>query len=116
MTMSQRSASSPSTVRVALVYPDLLGTYGDSGNAIILAQRLRWRGIGAEVVTVRSGDAVPAGCELYVVGGGEAPPQALAARQLGPSITGPLARAVDRGAAVLAVCAGLQILGTSFVG
>ena len=29
---------------------------------------------------------------------------------------GPLRRAVDRGAAVLAVCAGLQILGTSFVG
>jgi CobQ-like glutamine amidotransferase family enzyme len=59
---------------------------------------------------------VPASCELYVVGGGEDLPQALAARQLGPPGAGPLARAVEGGAAVLAVCAGLQILGVSFVG
>jgi CobQ-like glutamine amidotransferase family enzyme len=105
-----------STVTVALLFPDLLGTYGDSGNAVILAQRLRWRGIDAEVLPVLSGDPVPAGCELYVVGGGEDLPQALAARQLGPRSTGPLVRAVAGGAAVLAVCAGLQILGSSFEG
>lgn len=102
-----------STVTVALLFPDLLGTYGDSGNAVILAERLRWRGFGADVLVVRSGDVVPERCELYVVGGGEDLPQALAARQLG---SGSLARAVDGGAAVLAVCAGLQILGRSFVG
>jgi CobQ-like glutamine amidotransferase family enzyme len=101
-------------VRIALVYPDLLGTYGDSGNATILAQRLRWRGRPAEVTTIHAGETVPASCDLYVVGGGEDLPQALAARDLGRP--GPLHRAVDAGAAVLAVCAGLQILGTSFVG
>jgi CobQ-like glutamine amidotransferase family enzyme len=105
-----------STITVALLFPDLLGTYGDSGNAIILVQRLRWRGFAAEVLTVGSGDAVPAGCQLYVVGGGEDLPQTLAARQLGPGRSGPLGRAVADGSAVLAVCAGLQILGTSFVG
>jgi CobQ-like glutamine amidotransferase family enzyme len=104
-----------STVTVALLFPDLLGTYGDSGNATILAQRLRWRGIPCDVVTVRSGDAVPDSCELYVIGGGEDLPQAIAAKQLGTS-GGPLHRAVDTGAAVLAVCAGLQIIGRSFVG
>lgn len=106
--------STGAAIGVVLVYPDLLGTYGDSGNATILAQRLRWRGWRAEVVTVLSGDAVPAGAELYVVGGGEDLPQVLAARQLGTD--GPLHRAVEGGAAVLAVCAGLQILGRSFVG
>ena len=105
-----------STITVALLFPDLLGTYGDSGNAVILAQRLRWRGFGAEVLTVRSGDPVPASCELYVVGGGEDLPQAQAAGQLGPGLAGSLGRAVDNGAGVLAVCAGLQILGVSFVG
>jgi CobQ-like glutamine amidotransferase family enzyme len=107
------SAGQDSSLTVALLFPDLLGTYGDSGNAAILAQRLRWRGFDADVVVIRSGDAVPELCELYVVGGGEDLPQALAARQLA---SGSLARAVDGGAAVLAVCAGLQILGTSFVG
>ncbi|MGI8492167.1 MAG: type 1 glutamine amidotransferase [Acidimicrobiales bacterium] len=101
-------------VGIVLLFPDLLGTYGDSGNAVILAQRLRWRGFGADVHTVLSGQDVPDSAEFYVMGGGEDLPQALAARQLGRS--GPLHRAVDTGAAVLAVCAGLQILGTSFVG
>jgi CobQ-like glutamine amidotransferase family enzyme len=65
---------------------------------------------------VRAGDPLPAGCELSVVGGGEDLPQAQAALQLGPGLAGPLGRAVNDGAAVLAVCAGLQILGVSFVG
>lgn len=105
------------TVSVALLFPDLLGTYGDSGNAAILAARLRWRGIDAEVLTIRSGDAVPEGCGIYVVGGGEDLPQSQAARQLGAGGEGgPLRRAVEGGAVVLAVCAGMQILGRSFVG
>jgi CobQ-like glutamine amidotransferase family enzyme len=122
--------TAPSAVRVALVYPDLLGTYGDSGNATVLAQRLRWRGHRVESVTATAGDQVPATCDIYVVGGGEDLPQALAARHLGagaPPPTDllvdadgaarrPLHRAVAAGAAVFAVCAGLQILGTSFVG
>jgi len=114
--MSAASSNSGSTVTVVLLFPDLLGTYGDSGNAVILANRLAWRGFDAQLVTVRSGDRVPETCEVYVVGGGEDMPQALAARQLGSPEGGPLRRAVDGGAAVLAVCAGLQILGSSFVG
>jgi lipid II isoglutaminyl synthase (glutamine-hydrolysing) len=110
------SGGDGSGITVALLFPDLLGTYGDSGNAVILARRLGWRGIDAQVLTVRSGDTVPESCELYVVGGGEDLPQALAAAQLGGRTGGPLRRAVDRGSAVLAVCAGMQILGTSFVG
>jgi CobQ-like glutamine amidotransferase family enzyme len=102
------------TVSVALIYPDLLGTYGDSGNAAILAQRLRWRGHEAQVLTISSAEPVPEGCEFYVIGGGEDLPQDLAAAKLIASRA--LHRAVDRGAVVLAVCAGLQILGQSFVG
>ncbi len=41
-----------SATRIALVYPELLGTYGDGGNAQILATRLRWRGLPAEIVSV----------------------------------------------------------------
>ncbi|HTW10735.1 MAG TPA: hypothetical protein VME46_24760 [Acidimicrobiales bacterium] len=102
------------TISVALVYPDLLGTYGDGGNATVLAQRLRWRGHDAQVVTVSAGQAVPDSCDLYVVGGGEDLPQELAASKLFESRA--LHRAVESGAVVLAVCAGLQILGETFAG
>jgi CobQ-like glutamine amidotransferase family enzyme len=108
------AADETSTVRIAVVYPDLLGTYGDSGNAIILSQRLRWRGHDTEVVEIGAGGRVPDSCDLYVVGGGEDLPQSLAASEL--NAERPLHRAVDRGAAVLAICAGLQILGNEFVG
>jgi CobQ-like glutamine amidotransferase family enzyme len=107
-------ARSQSTVEVALVFPDLLGTYGDSGNAVILAQRLRWRGQPAEVIEINAGGTVPTSCDFYVIGGGEDLPQSLAARDLNAGR--PIQRAVERGAAVLAICAGLQVLGTSFVG
>ncbi|MFD0921686.1 type 1 glutamine amidotransferase [Saccharopolyspora rosea] len=100
-------------VRIALVLPDLLGTYGDRGNVIVLEQRLRWRGIDTETVTVlSSADAVPEHCDLYVIGGGEDVAQVAAVRFLhrGPG----LLRAVDRGAPVLGICGGLQVLGTCF--
>jgi len=98
---------------IALIYPDLLGTYGDGGNALILAQRLRWRGTPASVVEVRTGTPIPVSCDIYVLGGGEDAPQALAADQL--ALERPLHRAVDRGAVVFAVCAGLQVIGQSFL-
>ncbi|MHB8466786.1 MAG: type 1 glutamine amidotransferase [Acidimicrobiales bacterium] len=99
-------------ITIAVVYPDLLGTYGDGGNARILAQRLRWRGIDASVVTVTVGTPLPRTCDIYVLGGGEDAPQALAASSLREE--GSLGAAVDAGAAVLAVCAGFQVIGTRF--
>ena len=101
-------------VRIALLFPELLGTYGDGGNATVLAQRLRWRGIPAEVVEVAAGEPVPESCDVYLMGGGEDGPQALAVRELEAS--GALPRALDAGAAVMAVCAGYQVLGNRFLG
>ena len=98
-------------LRIAVVYPELLGTYGDGGNALVLERRLAWRGMDVEIVEVLLGTPVPEQCDLYVIGGGEdsAQLQALAELRRG---TG-LQSAIGRGAPVLAVCAGLQILGTS---
>lgn len=106
------SATRESAVRVGVLFPDLLGTYGDGGNAVVLTQRLAWRGIPVDVVTVAAGQAAPDSCDLYLVGGGEDGPQVQATRELDRSRA--LHRAVDRGAVVLAVCAGMQILGHRF--
>ncbi|MEA2715920.1 MAG: hypothetical protein QOI56_720 [Actinomycetota bacterium] len=102
------------TVSIAVLYPELLGTYGDGGNATVLARRLEWRGIASELVEVTAGEATPRSCDIYLMGGGEDGPQSLAARELIASRA--LHRAIDDGAAVLAVCAGFQVLGTVFVG
>jgi CobQ-like glutamine amidotransferase family enzyme len=99
-------------VSIALLYPELLGTYGDGGNAAVLAQRLRWRDIPADVLTFGAGDTVPTSCDIYLMGGGEDGPQALAARELSES--GALHAAVEAGAVVFGTCAGIQVLGHEF--
>jgi hypothetical protein len=103
---------SESTLRIVWIYPDLLSTYGDRGNMLILARRAALRGIPVETVEVRSDRAMPATADIYLIGGGEDGPQALAAQRL--IADGGLHRAVNQGAAVLAVCAGYQLFGHSF--
>jgi CobQ-like glutamine amidotransferase family enzyme len=95
---------------ICLLYPDLLGTYGDGGNGLVVLERARRRGFDAELIEVRSHEEVPA-ASLYLLGGGEDGPQRLAADQLRRSS---FADRVHDGAYVLAVCAGLQILGMTF--
>jgi CobQ-like glutamine amidotransferase family enzyme len=104
--------STESELRLVWVYPDLLSTYGDRGNLLILARRADLRGLPVECVEVRSDQTLPADGDIYLLGGGEDGPQALAAQRL--IADGALHRAVARGAAVFAVCAGYQLLGMSF--
>jgi lipid II isoglutaminyl synthase (glutamine-hydrolysing) len=104
----------PSAVRLVWVYPDLLSTYGDRGNLLVLARRTRLRGIPVEIAEINSDQRVPADGDIYLLGGGEDLPQVLAARRLRAS--GRLPVAVGRGAVVLAVCAGYQIVGAEFGG
>jgi lipid II isoglutaminyl synthase (glutamine-hydrolysing) len=107
------AAGRESTLRIVVIYPDLLGTYGDGGNGRVLAARAAWRQTAVELVLARSDAPLPTGGDLYCIGGGEDGPQIQAAERLGG---GALAAAVANGAAVLAVCAGYQIMGTSFPG
>lgn len=103
-----------STIRVGLVYPELLGTYGDRGNAIVLVERARGRGLDAELVEVNAGNPIPDSLDVYLFGGGEDDPQTLAAEGMRASAPG-ISRAIDGGAVVLAVCAGFQLIGTRYV-
>jgi CobQ-like glutamine amidotransferase family enzyme len=97
-------------LKIALLYPELLGTYGDGGNGLVLYERSRRRGIESTLITVGMRDEVP-DADVYLLGGGEDGPQRLACDLLGESSF----RAFVRdGASVVAVCAGLQILGRTF--
>jgi CobQ-like glutamine amidotransferase family enzyme len=100
-------------LRVVVVYPDLLGTYGDGGNGLILARRAEWRGRDVELLQAASDGPLP-DADIYCLGGGEDGPQVRAARTLIDDAT--LATRVADGAVVLAVCAGFQIVGRTFPG
>jgi lipid II isoglutaminyl synthase (glutamine-hydrolysing) len=101
-------------VRVAHLYPEYLNIYADRGNIAVLERRAVWRGVGIEIAPVGVGDPVPADADLFYVGGGQDREQALIASDLsdkGPALTA----AVTRGAALLAVCGGYQLLGRSYI-
>jgi CobQ-like glutamine amidotransferase family enzyme len=97
------------TVRIGLVLPDVMGTYGDGGNAVVLRQRLRMRGYDAEIVEITLNDPVPDSLDIYTLGGAEDSAQRLATRHL-RRYPG-LQRAAEAGAPVLAICAAIQVLG-----
>ena len=75
-------SATESALRIVWLCPDLLSTYGDRGNMLILARRAYARGIPVETIEVRSDEAVPQQGDIYLLGGGEDGPQALAAQRL----------------------------------
>jgi CobQ-like glutamine amidotransferase family enzyme len=99
-------------IRVASIYPTLLGTYGDGGNVAALRHIAGLHGLQVHVTEVDPGMNVPADAHIYVLGGGEDTAQTAAAHALRTS--GALAHAVANGSSVLAICAGYQLLGHSF--
>jgi CobQ-like glutamine amidotransferase family enzyme len=103
-----------SDVCVVLVYPEVLGTYGDRGNALALAHRARARQIRCRLVEVGLHDSVPRSGDVYLLGGGEDSSMLLAWRRL---VADPgLVEAVGRGAACFGVCAGFQLIAEAFTG
>jgi len=91
-----------------------MGTYGDRGNARVLERRLAWRDLPGEVVEIAAGEPIPSTLDVYVIGGAEDVPQTLAAEGLGASAPA-IERALDGGSVMLAVCAGFQLVGTTYV-
>ncbi|WP_326692459.1 MULTISPECIES: glutamine amidotransferase [unclassified Streptomyces] len=104
---------SDTSLRLVWIYPDLLSTYGDQGNALVVERRAQQRGLDVQRVDVRSDQPIPTSGDIYLIGGGEDRPQRLAAERL--LRDGGLNRAVSNGAIVFSVCAGYQILGHEFV-
>jgi lipid II isoglutaminyl synthase (glutamine-hydrolysing) len=103
-----------SAVTIVLVYPDLLGTYGDRGNAMALAHRARARGLRCDVVETPVSTTLPRSGDVYLVGGGEDAAMLLAWERLVAAHS--LEDAVEAGAACFGVCAGYQLLSREFAG
>jgi CobQ-like glutamine amidotransferase family enzyme len=104
------------TLRVCALYPELMNIYADRGNLLLLERRCAWRGIGFTATAATLGDDVdPDAHDLFYLGGGQDRDQALCAVDLATTKRAALHAAADRGAVVLAVCGGFQLLGHGYV-
>jgi CobQ-like glutamine amidotransferase family enzyme len=102
-------------LRVCALYPDLMNIYADRGNLLVFERRCRWRGIGFSVAASGLGERLdPDGADLYYLGGGQDRDQKLCALDLAEVKRDALHAAAARGAVILAVCGGYQLLGHSY--
>ena len=111
-TAEANQAAKNAELNIGLVLPDVLGTYGDDGNALVLRQRARMRGISAQIHPIKLGEPVPSQLDAYTLGGGEDSAQILAVEHL--LADGGLHKAARTGAPIFAICAGFQLVGETF--
>jgi len=103
------------TLRVCALYPDLMNIYADRGNIAVLRARCEWRGIGFEVSSSGLGETLdPESADFFYMGGGQDRDQVAVAQDMVETKRGALHAAQDRGAVILAVCGGYQLLGSSY--
>jgi hypothetical protein len=105
----------PETLRVCALYPDLMNIYADRGNLLVLRRRCEWRGIRFELTASGLGERLdPDGADLFYIGGGQDRDQKRCAVDLAEVKRDGVHAAAARGAAILAVCGGYQLLGRSY--
>jgi CobQ-like glutamine amidotransferase family enzyme len=102
-------------LRICALYPDLMNIYADRGNLLLLERRCRWRGLGFQLRGSDLGDELdPHSADLFYIGGGQDRDQQLCALDLAQVKRDALHAAAARGAVILAVCGGYQLLGHSY--
>ena len=99
-------------LKIVRIHNELLGTYGDQGNADVLAFRAKARNIDAQIADISFLDVLPTDGDIYLMGGAEDAAQLLSLEALQRDNN--LQAALDHGAVLLAICAGFQIIGNSF--
>jgi hypothetical protein len=102
-------------LRVCALYPDLMNIYADRGNLVVLERRCAWRGIGFQLTSSGLDEQLDADAhDLFYIGGGQDRDQRLCAQDLIETKCAGLHAAAARGAVVLGVCGGYQLLGHSY--
>ncbi|MEK6229859.1 MAG: glutamine amidotransferase [Actinomycetota bacterium] len=103
------------TLRVCALYPELMNIYADRGNIAVLRARCEWRGLGFELASSTVGEPLDgAAHDLFYIGGGQDRDQIAVAEDMQRTKRDALHSAAGRGATVLAVCGGYQLLGHSY--
>ncbi|PZO95823.1 lipid II isoglutaminyl synthase subunit GatD [Streptococcus halichoeri] len=105
----------PYSLRIAHLYGNLLNTYGDNGNVLMLKYVAEKLGAGVSVAIVSlEDDFDPDAYEMIFFGGGQDYEQSIVARDL-PSKKAAIADFIEQDKVILAICGGFQLLGRYYI-
>lgn len=100
-------------LRVTHLFPELLSVYGDTGNLRTITVRAGRRGIEVMLSLVGAGSGSIPATDLFLIGGGQDREQITVGREL-ERVGGAIRSQIEDGAALLAICGGYQMLGSSY--
>jgi CobQ-like glutamine amidotransferase family enzyme len=101
----------PAALNLVHLYPRLLNLYGDRGNIITLSRRCAWRGLELRVHEVGLDQPFPeVEVDMVFMGGDQDREQAVVVDDFRRLHASDLARIVETGVPVLAVCGSYQLL------
>lgn len=103
-------------LEICILYPDLLNSYGDTGNSSILAHRANEHGIDAQIHYVSLSDEFdPNLYDIVLVGGGQFHEQSIVAEDLRNNKGELLKEYVHAGKVTLLICGAYQLAGDYYV-
>lgn len=110
--MSQKLVVRSQRLVIGWLYPELMSTYGDRGNIIVLTKRCEWRGIEVEIKHLNIGfdHRQLAICDLLFMGGAQDRQQTIVAKDLRKK-TKALQEMIESGVPGLYICGAYQFLG-----
>lgn len=98
---------------IGWLYPDLMSTYGDRGNIIVLQKRAEWRDIKIKVqkISLDSEYSILNTCDLLFMGGAQDTQQEIVNRDLQNKKGKVLIEQIEKGIPGLYICGAYQFLG-----
>lgn len=101
------------TLTIGWLYPDLMSTYGDRGNIIVLTKRAEWRNISVKVkkIYVTSKPSELKECDIIFMGGAQDTQQEIVNKDLFENKGKPLIEKIENNIPGLFICGAYQFLG-----
>src|SRR3989344_6661019 len=101
------------SLTIGWLYPDLMSTYGDRGNIVVLQKRCEWRGIEIDVERLDLGFTIKElkKCDLLFMGGAQDRQQKIVSNDLTKEKVKELKEMIDNEVPGLYICGAYQFLG-----
>ncbi len=102
---------------VGWLYPELMSTYGDRGNIIVLQKRIEWRGMGVKIKRINHDSKADEliSCDILFMGGAQDIQQEIVQKDLNGTKGKIISKLIESNTPGLFICGAYQFLGNYYI-